>query len=57
MVIEGRPLKGIGKPNVTSCCDTELMDRKTTEASARRLTASWEVIGLGLQWNSIINQP
>ncbi len=37
MVIEGRPLKGIGKPNATRCCDTELMYRNTTEASAGRL--------------------
>ncbi len=45
MVTEGRLLKGIGKPNATSCCDTELMDRNKTEASAGRLTTIWEVIG------------
>ncbi len=45
MVIEGRLLKGIRKPNVTSCCDTELMDRNTTEASAGRLMTILEVIG------------
>ncbi len=45
MVIEGRLLKGVGKPNVTSCCGTGLMDRNTTEASAGRLMTIWEVIG------------
>ncbi len=37
MVIESRQLKGIGKPNVKSCCDTELKDRNAKEASAGRL--------------------
>ncbi len=39
----GRLLKGIGKPNATSCCDTELMDRNKTEASAGRLTTIWDI--------------